>query len=314
MSPPSPAEGPESESSKSTPDRSAPEGAFCSEHEARPALARCPLCGRDACIACWHVAADRCDHCLAGDRAAAAPLIPWEANVGVLRGFFGTLRTALSPMRSAPAFANAQQRKAWTFALLTTLPLALMSGVIPYTFTLRFGPSFMVTTMGSPSQTDIGLDVARAAGVGLLVVLFELLALGASYVSLCRSYAGEDEGAAAGVAALRGLLYRSFLLPLAGVQGLLASVAAWGLPQGAMGTADSPGAAAYVVPMLLLIPFALYFTSLRQTARLAAGLKPLPSFVVAIVPFVLMVVVSALAQHLLSPLIPGPMPLPGVGG
>ncbi len=284
---------------------------MCSEHEGRPALARCPLCGRDACIACWHVAADRCDHCLASDRSAAAPPIPWEANVGLLRGFFGTLRTALSPMRSAPAFASAERRKPWTFALLTTLPLALMSGVIPYTFTLRFGPSFMVSTMGRPSQTDVGLDIARAAGVGLLIVLIELLALGASYISLCRSYGGEDDGPRAGVAALRGLLYRSFLMPLAGMQGLVASVAAWALPQGAMGTADNPGAAAYVVPMLVLIPFALYFTSLRQTARLAAGLKPLPSFVVAIVPFVLMVVVSALAQHLLAPLIPGPMPAPG---
>jgi len=62
--------------------------------------------------------------------------------------------------------------------------------------------------------------------------------------------------------------------------------------------------------MLLLIPFALYFTSLRQTARLASGLKPLPSFVAAIVPFVLMVLVTALAQSALAPLIPAAMPLP----
>lgn len=286
------------------PDRSAPEGATCSEHESRPALARCPLCGRDACITCWHVAADRCEHCLASDRTAAAPPIPWETDAGFVERWLKTLATAIAPTRSAPGFARAERRPAWTFALLTTLPLGLLSGVIPYTFTLRFGPSFHITLMGSPTQTGIAIDVARAAGVGLLILSIQLLALGASFVSLCRAY-GEEEGASA--AAQRGLLYRSFLLPLAGTQGLLASLSAWGLPQGAMGTAEHPGAGAYIVPMLLLIPFALYFASLRQTARLASGLKPLPSFVAAIVPFVLMVLVTALAQSLLSPWIPGPM-------
>jgi len=62
--------------------------------------------------------------------------------------------------------------------------------------------------------------------------------------------------------------------------------------------------------MLLLIPFALYFTSMRQTARLAVGLEPVPSFVVTVLPFVLMVFAAALSQSLLAPLIPPTMPLP----
>jgi hypothetical protein len=269
------------------------------------------MCGRDACITCWHIAADRCERCLAQDRADAAPPIPWETDAGFVKRWLKTLITAFAPTRTAPGFARLERRPAWTFALLTTLPLGLLSGVIPYTFTLRFGPSFHVSLMGSPTQGGIGLDVARAAGVGLLILVIQLLALGASFVSLCRAYGGEDEQrAAASAAALRGLLYRSFLLPLAGVQGLLASLAAWGMPLGAMGTAEHPGTGAYIVPMLLLIPFALYFTSLRQTARLASGLKPLPSFVAAIVPFVLMVLVTALAQSALAPLIPPAMPLP----
>ena len=269
------------------------------------------MCGRDACITCWHIAADRCEHCLASDRADAAPPIPWETDAGFVARWFKTLATAGRPMRTAPGFARLERRPAITFALLTTLPLALLSGLIPYTFTLRFGPTFHISLIDNPSQTDIAIDLARAAGVGLLITALELLALGASFVSLCRAYGGEDEKrAGASAAALRGLLYRSFLLPLAGIQGLLASLAAWGLPLGAMGTAEHPGTGAYIVPMLLLIPFALYFTSMRQTARLAVGLEPMPSFVVTVLPFVLMVFAAALSQSLLAPLIPPTMPLP----
>lgn len=271
-------------------------------------MARCPLCGRDACITCWHAAADRCERCLAADRAAAAPPVPWETDANVVSRFFGTLRAALSPVRTAPAFAGTDTRKAWTFALLTTLPLALLGGVIPFTFTLRFGPSFAVVTMNHPTSGAIGLDVARAAGVGLLLSLAALLPLGASYASLCGAF-GEEEGVSR--AALRGVLYRSFLFPMAGGGGVFASLAAWGLPEGAMGEPGSPTTTAYLVSMLLLLPFALYFVAMRQTARLAVGLKPLPSFLVTIVPFILMVVAGALAHSLLSPLMPGPMPAPG---
>jgi len=76
--------------------------------------------------------------------------------------------------------------------------------------------------------------------------------------------------------------------------------------------ASAKAVVAYLVPMLLLlIPFALYFTSMRQSARLASGLKPVPSFVVAVLPFVLMVLVGALAHSVLAPLIPPAMPAPG---
>jgi len=129
----------------SEPDHSAPEGTLCSEHPDRPAAFKCPRCGRFACIFCWHAFSMRCEFCLRIDPASAAPPVAWESGQGsVITRYFATLASAMSPVHTAPAFAHSEVAPAVRFFLLSALPVAALSGVIPYTKTLMFGSSMQV--------------------------------------------------------------------------------------------------------------------------------------------------------------------------
>ena len=276
-------------------ERAAPEGSLCAAHPERPALATCPRCGSYACIECWHHAHDRCHACLMRDPQAAAPPLPWEEpGRNVVSRFFGTLASAFAPTLSAPAMARDEIAPALRFAALTLLPLGALSGLIPYTHYLMFGPSFEVSVTGIHSGPEIYRDVANALGIGLLLTLFAFMATAFPYISLSRSFAEP----AAGRYALRAMLYRGWLLALAPL-GLLMHLAFWGMPEG-----TTEAAYGMVGVFAWALPFLLVFSTLSRTARLASGIGPLMSFVLAIVPTSLCMIVWMLVQSLIMPWAP----------
>jgi hypothetical protein len=265
----------------------------------------CPACDRGACLFCWHEPFDRCETCLAEDPAGLAPPVPWEAPTGrsALRRIIDTFGLAFRPTPSAPSFARPELRPAIRFALLTVLPLTLLRGIIPYTHTLRFGGSFRVAPLGTPSGQEVALDLARAMGMSLLLVGACALALGLPYVQLVAAYGHRMARAAA----LRVLMYRGWLLALGGLDvadrgtgyGLVYGLAAWGFP------AD-PGSTLVLGALLLdaVAPIVLLLFAMRATARFAAGTGPLASFVATILPFVLLYAVGGAVLTLMDPWMP----------
>jgi hypothetical protein len=276
------------------PDHSAPEGAVCAEHNGRPAAFTCPRCGNYACIFCWHALSSRCDACLKRDPAAAAPPIPWEARPRALvPRYFATLASAFRPVRSAPAFARREIGPALRFFLLSALPMAALAGVIPYTRTLMFGSSLAITIQGKPSSGEITTDVVRAMLIQLGLFALDFGALALPFTSLVRAYAEEAKRPAA----LRALLYRSWLLPGAT---LLFYVALWVLPAG-----PTPETASPLLPFVMMVQLtfnALLLLSMRATARFACGIGPLLSYTVTAVPLIVWIMIQWFVQ-LMQPII-----------
>jgi hypothetical protein len=270
------------------PDLSAPEGAVCAEHHERPAAFTCPRCGNYACIFCWHALSSRCDACLKRDPAAAAPPLAWEARTssGIGR-YFSTLGSAFRPVRSAPAFARPEIRPALKFFLLSALPMAALAGVIPYTKTLMFGSSFAVTIQGHPSSAEIATDVVRAMLIQLGLFALDFGALALPFTSLVRAYAEEAKRPAA----LRALLYRTWLLPGAS---LLLYLGLWLLPGGATPEIASP----FVLPLYVIQMMfsAMLLLSMQATARFACGIGPLLSYAVTAIPLVVWIMVQWFIQ------------------
>jgi hypothetical protein len=277
------------------PDRSAPDGAYCSEHPDRAALATCPRCGSFACIVCWHGAVDRCHRCLLRNPTEAAPPIAWEdPERGPIRRFFGTIGSAFAPTRSAPAMARPDLGPALSFALLTAVPLALLEGIVPYTHTLGFGMG-QVNVIGDPPPAPdvIVVDILRAMGLSLAGNVLRLIALGLPYLSLTRSY-GASTPTAAGA---RVLLYRAWLLSLGPV---LFSIFAWLSPD----PRELPAAVLLVAQALPLVPWILFFLAMLSTARLACGVGPIVAILVVIIPFALMQVCALVLQPVVEPWLP----------
>ncbi len=285
---------PVSEREQESPIETPPEGATCNEHSDRPALAVCPRCGGYVCLACWHHPIRRCHACLMREPEAAAPPIPWEdASRPAIARYFATLGSAFRPLATAPAFARGGVPPAATFLLLSFLPLALLSQIVPLTHTLLFGPTFAVRVIGGAGAQTIALDVAQAAGLGMLVAAVQIVALAVPYISLTRAYAGKGHPAAP----LRAVLYRAFLVPLGAI---LASIVIWAAPE------RPPLEIVVVADLLRVIPLVLLFSSLRATARMGSGTGPFASLVVTIVPFVAMVVVQAWLLEALQLVQPDP--------
>ncbi|UJR83817.1 hypothetical protein [Sandaracinus amylolyticus] len=274
-----------------------PEGATCGEHPERPALALCPRCGGYACLACWHHPIRRCHACLMRDPASAAPPIAWEdTSRSAPARFVATLASALRPVSSAPAFARSGVGAAWLFFALSFVPLALASEIVEMTSTLLFG-AMQVEVIGGADASAITIDVARAMGLGLVLSSVQLAAFALPYVSLARSYAPSS---APPDAPLRVVLYRAFLLPLGTVA---VSLLFW------MSPAD-PHVDTFLTikGLLVVVPLALLFVSLRSTARMASGVGPIASFVVVIVAFASMEVASFYIESTVTSLRPPPPP------
>lgn len=273
----------------SSSDHSAPEGAHCAEHRERPAQFTRPRCGAYACAACFHPSIERCQACLAIDPTAAVPKLPWEQpDKSALARYFGTLLSALSPLRTAPAFAHDDVPSALRFMLRSALPLALLAGVIPYTRTLMFEGNFAVRIIGQPSGAEIALDVVRAMLAQVALTGAQLLALLLPFASLVRAYAPARRHAA-----LRVLLYRIWLLPAALV---LYYAVVWMMPTPDAATLQQAPPLTWVLVLgVRLLGSVLLMMAMGGTARMACGLSPLLATVVVLVPVLLLALVEPAA-------------------
>lgn len=262
------------------------EGATCSVHGDRPAFRICPACHQNACLACWHPSISRCHACLTKD-AKTFPAVPWEDRSRSLLGrFVLTLWSALSPDSGAPGFARESDTSGAVFAVLTIVPLGLLSGIIPYTRTLLFGPALEVRVIGGADSTAIAIDILVAAFTGLLVTVVLWLAVALPYVSLSRAYA--DRGIA--TAPVRLMNYRGWLIPL--FLSLYTELF-WVLP--------TPTATmAMLVQLLAVLPIILLLAAMRSVARMGSGAGPLATMAILMVPLTLMFA----SQLLLEPLAP----------
>jgi hypothetical protein len=273
-----------------------PEGASCGEHPERDALVTCPRCGSFCCLACWHNSVRRCHACLMKD---PGPPVPWEDRErGLPMRFLSTLADAFRPNRSAPAFARGDWRGALSFFALTFVPLAILSGIIPYTVTLQFGPAWGTRLLGRPSSAEIAIDVVRAGGVGLLVSIVMLVLLTVPYYSLSRAYGSRGHAPAP----VSVMFYRAWLIPLSQV---VRHVVIWSLPLSVV-VPEPSMAVHYLLEAAAVIWLILLFASMLSTARMASGVGPFASMAVVIVPFIVLSVGSMVAAEKLSPFLPRP--------
>lgn len=267
-----------------------PDGASCNVHDERGAIVLCPDCRRPICFSCWHAAVRRCHACLTRDPEAAGPRIPWEDHErNIVVRFFDTLASALTPDHSTPGMLRHGLDRALTFFVLTWLPLALVSGVIPYTVTMFFAGGG-VHWLGQPTRDEVSLDVLRASGVGFALHLALLVALAVPYRSLTMAY-GERMIPSV---PLRVVLYRAWLIPF----GMLL--------EGALATLVSTDsmATSQLIVVCSVLPLAIMFSALRAGARMGGGIGPIAAFVVATVPFATMGAAFMLAQVAIAAVLP----------
>ncbi len=199
-------------------------------------------------------------------------------------GIPATILQGLRPFHCAPPLAGAGSvAPAWRFALLVTLPLTLLSGVIPFTHGLHFGSSFALEVEG-----DALTDVARAVGIAALVGAASFGVLGASFVSLAGAFGTQRKGGApAKVAALRAVLFRSWLFPMAGLYGLPLMFMMWALPS----MVDHP-IVGTLLGLMVMIPLALLSLNLHGAARHACGCSHGSAILIAVLPVVLFCLVQ----------------------
>lgn len=285
--------------SQEEPDIGAPEGATCAEHRDRMALFKCPRCGRHACLSCFHAPVARCVSCMKRDPTEASPPLPFEAGDGTLLGrYFRTYGTAFYPWRSAPAFARPGLKRALLFFAVSSLPMILISGVMPHTRTLWFA-AWTIIVQGAPTQDAIAFDVVRAVLVQLGLSTVELLSMLLPFASLVAAYAPERRDAA-----IRLVLYRFWLSPLAA---LIGQAAAWSLPLSVLTAVDPTQTLPIPIAVAALAQPALHVFRLLgmiAVSRLACGLSPLMSLVVVGVPFVLQMLVMSLSGVATDRLLP----------
>jgi hypothetical protein len=229
------------------------------------------------------------------------PPVPWDdMQRSFASRFFATLGDAFRPNQAAPGFAQGHWQHGLSFFALTFLPLAVLSGIIPFTHTLLFGPSWRVSLLHQPSSAEIAIDVARAAGLGLLVCAGMFLLLMLPYYSLSRAYGSHGHpGAPFSV-----MLYRGWLIPLGQ---LLAFLVTWSLP----GVVQW---ALVLVEIARFLPFVVLFSSMLSTARMASGVGPIAALAVVLVPFVLFLLVGNIGMHALEPWLLGPQDVAPVVG
>ena len=270
----------------------APEGASCAEHPERDALVTCPRCGSYCCIVCWQGAVRRCHACLLRD---PGPPVHWaEPDRGLVSRFFATIADAVHPRASAVRFTRGTVTKAIPFLLLTFLPLALLSGVIPFTHTLGFGPRWAVMFIGTPTEAQLALDVAQAAGLGLLVAAARLGVLGACFAALVSAQGKKIESQPA----WQVMLYRAWLVPCSGASGIVLGLVIWGFPPELTDGMRVFAEVASLVPLMLLL------AAMISTARQAHGVGPIMSMVIVLASFLAMYIAEHALYQLMGPLLP----------
>lgn len=281
---------------------SPPEGARCALHPERQALVVCPRCGKNSCLTCWHGSLRLCHACVTRD---PAPSAPWtDPKLSWPSRFFRTFAAAFRPQAHARSLASGPTPPALIFAFVSALPLAALSGVIPFTHTLRFGNYFSTSIIGSPTSHQMTLDIAQAVGFGILLTVTKVAVLALPYWSLCRAYGteakrvGESDAAVDSAAPLRAVFYRAWLIPLAGLYGLVWGVALWGSP------AEPSATLAILERIVPIIPLLFIFSGLMASGRVASGLGPVGATVAVVVPFALLILAEFMVIQLLEPWLP----------
>lgn len=220
--------------------------------------------------------------------------MPWEdPDRGLLGRFVRTMGDAFRPTRSAPSFARSRWRSGISFALVSFVPLALLSGIIPYTHMLVFGAG-QVHVVGDPASEALALDVGRAALLGLVIATFKLLCIALPYYSLARAYGSRGNP----TAPLSAVLYRGWLIPFAY---MVLHVLIFMMP-----AAELTDGAKALLQVAHLLPLIVLISSLLATARMASGVGPIAALFVVLVPFFLMMVLDQMAMHALQPWMPDP--------
>lgn len=216
------------------------------------------------------------------------PLPAFERSGPFVVRLFASIREGWQPRLTATSFAVGDGGgAALAFAILTFIPLTALYGIIPFTHTMRFGGVFGIEHIPSTMTTET--DVVNAMGIGLLVLGVEALLFGAAYVSLANAFGKAPPGAGTTnvrVIALRAVLYRAWLFPMAGMLGLPVMLATWAMPK------DSGGSGlVFLVLLVGVVPLVVHFVGMREAARRSCGVSDGASIIVVLVPFILQVVV-----------------------
>ena len=213
--------------------------------------------------------------------------MPFEdPTKNVVAGFFATAMQAASPVITAPAFRQSGVLRASIFFALSFVPLALLSGVIPYTALVLFKPNFVVEVDPATTDAMLWMDVGRSALLGLVVRLVEWLAVAIPFVSLTRAY--EDRGHPD--APLRAVLYRGWLLP------------AYWLAFGLAGA--TPEGVLWFSMLLAMLPLILLLTSLRAASRMGSGVGPVTALLTVGIPFAMMIFANRFSESAMHRLVP----------
>ena len=291
-----------------SPDRPAPPvqmcppGSTCAIHQEREGLLECSHCGNAACVECWQTTHHACIACVLAQPEVVAPSVPWETEgVGWWRGFVDTIRLAASPNLSAPGLSGRDVRPALAFALLTFVPLVAAEGIIPYTHTLLFESPLQVAPVGSPHGSTIALDVLRAASLGVLLGVVQLVTLGLCFTSLTTAFGVNGKASAAN--GWRAVLYRAFIV--AGFPTVVVAERASSDGVFALLGWIGGGAIAGMTAVVLEIALGVWLlVSLRAAARLAQGVGAFMSLLIPFLAVMLSVFARDLAEQALTPLMP----------
>jgi len=143
--------------------------------------------------------------------------MPWEVSGRPFAArLWATLGSAFHPIRDVARVSHGSVAPATRFALLTAVPVMLLSGILPCTRLLQFDSNLSVTLKGSPSPLELVLDVGAGAGLGLLILATGWFFSSWNFVALARFAADPALAPANPVsAAWRVGLYRAWLLPAA---------------------------------------------------------------------------------------------------
>jgi hypothetical protein len=226
--------------------------------------------------------------------------MPWEApGLSFPRRLFGTLRSTFSPLRTIQAVSSGSVSAALGFCLIWTLPWMPLWAIMPFTHSLLFKHSFGLEVVRDKGALSVPWDVARAAGIGVLLSSVAMLSWALPFASLLRAFAKtRDAGVDPRHAAWRMVLYRAWVVPC----GLsLLALCAWSLP-------PEPNRFLIEISLLAfqLLPRILVLMHCFAMARYF-GVEGLASFAVAVVPLVVEVAVGLLVGHgagLLLPQVP----------
>lgn len=216
--------------------------------------------------------------------------IAWENPERVLFGrLLGTLASTFLPLTTIRAVSAGTVGPALRFALLSALPWMALWGIMPFTHTLEFKFNFAVDVIHKPGMLSIPWDVARAAGIGLVLGCIALLSWALPFVSLLRAYGSPPEaGVSAVSAAWRMALYRAWVIPC----GLsLLALFAWSMPPEA-----NPWLIEVSLLLLHLLPRILILMHCFAMARYF-GVEGMASMVVSMVPLAVEIALGLLVDR-----------------